>query len=281
MNKKIQDAVRIPLRNLYNTRDLGGYLSTDGRRIKPHRLIRSGALFEASAEDLELLKFGYGLKTVVDFRTSAEKDMKPNPVLLGISYVENPILEGEALGITREGEEKIDGNELVKKVVSAVHASGNTPVTYMNNLYKKLISNPFSRTQYRKFFDILLSQEEGAVLWHCTAGKDRAGVGTILLLSALSVSREQIIADYLKVNEFNRQKADSLMDSLRGEADISAEEKREKQEAVRLLFMVDRSYAEAVFEAMEQQSGSVDIFLEKEMGLTEEKRQQLKQKYLE
>lgn len=278
MNKEIQDAVRIPLRNLRNTRDLGGYLSTDGRQIRPRRLIRSGALFGAAAEDLELLQAGYGLKTVVDFRTSSEKNSKPDPELPEVVYVENPILEGEALGITREGEERLDGNELVKKVVSAVHTSGTTPVAYMNNLYKKLITNPFSRTQYRKFFDILLKQEEGAVLWHCTAGKDRVGVGTILLLSALSIPREQIIADYLKVNEFNKEKADSLMDALRGQTEESLAEKRE---AVRLLFMVDRAYAEAVFEAMEQESGSVDAFLEKEMGLTEEKRCLLKNKYLE
>ena len=279
MKKEIIDATRIPLCNLNNTRDLGGYCSVDGRHIKLHKLIRSGTLSGASTEDLEILR-SYGVRTVVDFRSSEEKRLKPDPELAGVAYMEIPILEEVTLGITREGEENAAKNELLRKAISIVHTSGSIPIDYMKNLYKKLILNSFCQGQYRKFFDVLLSQEKGAVLWHCTAGKDRVGVATILVLAALSVSREQIITDYQKVNEFNREKMNCLMEILQGETGSSAEEKREKQEAARLLFMVERVYAEAVFEAMEQESGSVDAFLERKMGLTERKRRLLKNKYL-
>ncbi|MGN1147816.1 MAG: tyrosine-protein phosphatase, partial [Lachnospiraceae bacterium] len=278
---KLQETVRIELEGLCNTRDLGGYRSIDGRLIKRHRLIRSGALADSTETDRKVLVSEYCLKTIVDFRTSAERNLKPDPDLPGVAYIANPILEEETLGITREEEETEDSNAVVNKVISAIKENGGTPLGYMKNMYKNLIANPFSRAQYRKFFNILLSQKEGAVLWHCSAGKDRVGVGTILLLSALSIPREQIIADYMKVNEFGRKDVDILMSTLTGHMDFSSEEGRRQAEAIRLLFTVDRAYAESVFDEMEQEHGSVDAFLEREMGLTPEKREQLKSMYLE
>ena len=54
-----------------------------------------------------------------------------------------------------------------------------------------------AKTQYKKFFEILLDQNNGTILYHCSAGKDRTGVATALLLSALGVDRETVINDYL------------------------------------------------------------------------------------
>lgn len=277
---EIQEVERIPLKGLCNTRDLGGYLSIDGRRIKSHRLIRSGALLDGSEEDLNILLSQYGLKTVVDFRTGEERRQKPDPILPGVTYVENPILEEEAMGITRESEGTSDGNAVVKKVIDSIRTTGSTPLEYMKNMYINLIKNPFSRAQYRQFFEVLLKQEEGALLWHCTAGKDRAGVGTLLLLSALSIPREQILADYMKVNEFAKKEVDLLM-KLLTEGEEKAAVSQEQADAVRLLFTVDEAYAASVFEVMEQECGSVEVFLEREMGLTAEKREWLKRLYLE
>lgn len=65
----LKEPVRIPLEGICNTRDLGGYKSKDGRMIKPHRLIRSGALACTTEADRQLLLAEYQLKSVVDFRT--------------------------------------------------------------------------------------------------------------------------------------------------------------------------------------------------------------------
>lgn len=276
----IQEVTRIPLEGMCNTRDLGGYRTVDGRRIKPHRLIRSGALFDGTPKDLEKLCSEYNLKTVVDFRTGEERRQKPHPVLPGVTYVENPILEEEELGITRENQDSSDGNAVVKKVIQTIQASGGTPLEYMKNMYIDLITAPGSRARYKRFFEILLNNREGAVLWHCTAGKDRAGVGTLLLLSALSVPREQILADYMKVNEFAGKEVDMLM-KLLTEGEGQPAVRQAQAEAVRLLFTVDESYALSVFEVMEKECGSVDAFLEKEMGLTAPKRKLLEELYLE
>ncbi len=276
----LKEPVRIPLEGICNTRDLGGYKSKDGRMIKPHRLIRSGALACTTEADRQLLLAEYQLKSVVDFRTQSERNMKPDPNLTGITYIGHPILEEETMGITRE-KETCGSNDMIGNVISTLRENGGTPLGYMQNMYQNLITNPFSRRRFAEFFDILLAQEEGAVLWHCTAGKDRVGVATLLLLSALDIPREQIILDYIKVNEFGKEEVDGLMQRVTGGMDTSTKEAQETIAAIRLLFTVDRSYAESVFAVMEEECGSAEAFLEQKLGLTPEKRELLKEKYLE
>ncbi len=265
-----QEILRIPFHTLSNTRDLGGLCTMEGKRIKKHRLLRSGALYSASKEELTSLVQDFNLKCIVDFRTDAEKRLKPDPPIPGVTYIENSILEESTLGITRENEDSQDGNQVVKKMITSMRQGDMTPLLFMENMYRNLITNPYSKKQYRNFFDILLNQEEGAILWHCSAGKDRVGVATILLLSALSVSMEQIMEDYMKVNVFGKRDVDILMKQI-----------EEGDKEVRLLFSVDPAYAESVISAMEDECGSVDLFLEKEMGLTPNRRARLKELYLE
>lgn len=276
----IKEPVRIPLEGLSNTRDLGGYRAKDGRVVKTHKLIRSGMLAEATEADRETLLKEYNLTTIIDFRTNAEQKMQPDPTLAGITYVSHPILEEETMGITREKEAE-SGNDMIRNVISTLQQNGGTPLAYMQNMYKNLITNPFSRERYARFFDILLEQKEGAVLWHCTAGKDRVGVATILLLAALDIPKGQILADYIKINEFGKEDVEALMRAVTAGMDLTTKEGQATAAAVKLLFTVDRSYAESVFAVMEEECGSVDAFLEQKMGLTVEKREALKEKYLQ
>lgn len=60
---------KIQLEKVYNTRDLGGFKSLNGKIIRPHKLIRSGELYNLSENDKKILLNEYNLKTIVDFRT--------------------------------------------------------------------------------------------------------------------------------------------------------------------------------------------------------------------
>lgn len=146
----------------------------------------------------------------------------------------------------------------------------------MAGLYRNLVMDPFSRQQYRKFFDILLAQEEGAVLWHCSAGKDRVGVGTALLLSALNVPRETILADYMMVNTFTADVVEGHLEKLKERL-----QNPQLIDCLRELMQVQESYLIRVFQAIEETYGTMDAFLEKEMGLDEERRERLREMYLE
>ena len=210
-------------------------------------------------------------------------DSKEKEINLQIAKKLKVILEQQDLEVrmTREEDQGQDGNAVVRKVVKVLESDGNTPLSYMENMYSNLITNPFSKGQYRKFFDILEEQKEGALLWHCSAGKDRVGVATILLLTALGVPRQQILADYEKVNCFVAKDVAQLMETFTEGMDPAARETAVRREALRLLFTVNGAYAESVFAAMERQSGSTEAFLEEEMGLTPERLQSLKDNYLE
>lgn len=259
---------KVPLEKLPNTRDLGGLPAAGERQICPHRLLRSGALMWSSEADRVTLLEEYGLKTVIDFRTALERDEKPDPELDGVENLWNPILEEAVMGITRE--ETGGKKGMVQQVLEQTGGSAEGPEEYMRSMYRNLVDEAYSRRQYRKFFDILLRQGEGAVLWHCTAGKDRVGVATALLLAALGTPKEDILADYIKTNEFNAAEVEEILEKV----------KEEYRSAVRLLFIVKVSYLESVFDRIEEAYGGMDVFLRSEMGLTPDRLDRLREMYL-
>ena len=269
----MKEITRIPLEGLHNTRDLGGFETADGRKIRPRRLIRSGQLSGMTEKDKQVLTEDYGLRTDVDFRTGQERTEAPDPRLPGVAYVENPILSDQAIGITREKDSEED---MMKLLVQQMSTSEKAAEEYMAGLYRNLVMDPFSRQQYRKFFGILLDQKEGAVLWHCSAGKDRVGVGTALLLSALGIPRETILADYMMVNTFTAEVVESRLEELNERL-----QNPQLIDCLRELMQVRESYLISVFQAIEDGYGTMESFLEKEMGLCAEKREQLREMYLE
>ncbi len=269
----MKEAGRIALEGLYNTRDLGGIRTSDGQRIRPHRLIRSGQLAGMTQKDAGVLRKEYDLCTIVDFRTEKEKEENPDPVPEGVAYVEIPILDELSVGITRDREsEKRMLKLLAEKLDSGVDAAAE----YMQGLYRSMVKQEYCRRQYRRFFDVLLEQERGAVLWHCSAGKDRVGVGTAFLLWALDVPEETIYEDYRLVNELTGAVVDKELARIR--ARIPDER---LLECLRSLMQVQDSYLRSVQNEILADYGSMDAFLEREMGLDREARTRLREKYLE
>lgn len=274
--EEMQEITRIPLEGVRNTRDLGGFKTMEGYRIKNKKLIRSGELFDLTEGDKRILLEEYDLKTVVDFRTETERRERPDPVLPGVRQISNPILEEKAMGITREqaGDKSIAS--MVRDLLKGTQGDGSTATKYMEDIYRELLTNPFSRSQFRCFFQICLEQKEGALLWHCSAGKDRVGTGTMLLLSALGVSREQITADYMKVNEFAGEGIDAIVRSIAGDV-----EDENITSSIRTLFSVHESYMDSLYDTINGSFGSMPLFLKEEMGLTETGMAKLRSLYLE
>lgn len=275
---------RIPLQGIGNTRDLGGFVTKDGRCICSHRLLRSGTLMSTTKQDRKLLTEEYCLKTIVDFRTLAEQAGQPDPEIEGITSICNPILEEAALGITRENEDEkagVEKRDIIAEVAKNIGSQGNVAEQYMKNMYLDIIRSDYSRAQYKKFFSVLLEQKEGAVLWHCSAGKDRVGVGTALVLSALGVPRDMIIADYMKTNEFGKQEIYALMKKIEEKLDTSTPKGKEMLAGIRLLFTVEATFLLSVFEQIDNKYGNIEAFLEQEMGLNSVNRQKLQNMFLE
>ena len=259
-----------------NARDLGGIETMDGRRIKPNRLIRSGMLARLTDEDVEYLKFA-GLKTVVDFRTSAERVQKPDRVIDGAEYIVCPMLEDKTDGITRDKPESED-EEAQRTLKMARRLMEHDPdgVRQMRSLYPILVTLDHSLEHYRRFFEILLKHEDGALLYHCTMGKDRVGTATALLLTALGVPREGIVADYLSTRERCAPGTQRLLNNCRKFTDDEA-----VLEFVYRLDTVQEDFIAATFETIDEVHGGMDRFLRDKMGLDAAAIERLKLLYLE
>lgn len=265
----------IGFEKLANSRDLGGMKTTDGRQIRKGKLIRSEQLVGLSPSDKSKLE---GLiDTIVDFRNTEEADDQPDYVPSGVKYIANPILESFTAGVSRE--EKSD-EELVANLVFKPDEAAE----YMRSMYRKFLSG-YCMSSYSRFVRILLDNHGKAVLWHCSAGKDRAGVGAVIIEEILGVPRETIIADYLKTMDYLTGYVETYQKYIASEIEksrpLNDQEKAIVYEAVRNLFGLDQSYLEAYYKAVDEKFGDFRTFIRKGLGLSEVEIEQLKSDYLE
>ena len=206
-----------------NKRDLGGIRTSTGMSIRSGCLYRSANLHEAVPGDL------VGVSEVIDFRTNLEEKKRPDTIPEGITYHRVPIFTESAAGITREG--------------------NVSEVPDMVKLYRTMLTDEGCRTQLRAILSIIFQHDfgKGAILWHCTAGKDRCGIVTALVLIALGVNRESIMRDYLLSNEDCLAESDEVYRRL-----VDMGMPLDNAEAVRAAYLADPAYLEAALEAYDE-----------------------------
>lgn len=256
---------RIPLLSLPNTRDLGAITAKDGRHILPRKLLRSGALYHTSLLDQDVLQKEYHLSAVIDLRNSFEKERRPDTVMEGVTYHEIPIMDEEAVLLSGK-----------QNIVDVLLNFRGDPDEFMIRQYQSIILDQYSVKQYARFLDVLLRQDEGAVLWHCSMGKDRAGVGTALLLCALGVEKEAVLEDYMKTNACLDGEMEHLIRLMETKTIVDAG----MMDRIKSLYRVKEDYLDAVFEIIEQKYGSVERFLRRALYLTPKAIEDLRDKYL-
>lgn len=257
---------RVPLQSQNNTRDLGGYTASNGRYILPQRLLRSGDLYHLSNADKELLVDEYKVRTVIDLRSDMEREERPDTILKGVEYYHVPVFEESLVGISREN----------NGIMDAISAMGDTPSEFMLKQYEKFVTDQMCVKQYAKFFNILLHHENGAVLWHCSAGKDRAGIATALLMSALGVQRKTIREDYRNSNRFLAEDREYAIRYLETKTIVDGR----VMELVGAMYHVQEAYLNRVFKIIDERYGSMSQFLRKQMYLTPRSIEELKKKFL-
>ncbi len=260
---------RIPLKSLNNTRDLGGYKTEDGKTVRYHRLIRSGELAKIVSEDIDVLKNEYDLKKIVDLRTDMEMEHKPDPEIEGVEFEHIPFVDTTTVGITRE-------KNIVVSAIKKIKTMDESPVEYMENMYRALITSDSSIANVKRFFEVLLENEEGSVLFHCSAGKDRVGAACMILLSILGVPQSTIIKDYLATQKFGEKynkKYETLSKFVSQNSKVS--------EYATVFLSTNKNFILAMYDEIEKLYGTVANYAEKCLGLDSEKQEKLKLMYLE
>lgn len=259
---------RIRFENLKNTRDLGGFETASGRHIRPGRLIRSGALANASANDLDKLVDGIGIGSVIDLRTDIEIYNAPDPEIEGVDYIKLPLLDDSFFGIARDEYSMETWLDIFKD-------PSLSPAAIFGNMYRKLTFDERVKQYVRQFFGIL-AEADRPVLWHCSAGKDRVGVMTALLLYALDVPYEQIVRDYLMTGFFTFPEIAKTVVF----GSLKFRDKR-KTESIRVLMGVRSEYLDNIFLKISEDYKDVFDFFEGQFGIGKELIMKLRDKYLE
>lgn len=257
------------LQGISNARDLGGMPAADGRRIARRRLVRSSALHDATPEDMKQLLHMHNVDCVVDFRTDAEIEKEPDPQLLmpGVKYVHAPVFTEEAVGITTGGSPVRD--------VRAVMEYAGKPYEMISELYVKCVLGEAGKHAYQVFLEDLLSEAEGATLWHCSQGKDRTGIAAVLVEYILGVPMDYILDDYLATNLFVRGWPETVRWFL-----AAKKIARHIDSDVNAYAFANICYFEALFAAITNSYGSLDNYLVRALDFGPDKQAELRAMYL-
>ena len=266
--------MQIKLEKVTNARDLGGIKSKYGV-VKYDKLLRSGHLGVATDDDCKILTGKHCLRRIIDLRTATEIANNPDVSIDGVDWINVSISAATTFGITYE---KLDGATIAKMIdagIARMIARGETSSEHMRILYKNFVLSDYSHHGYGKFLKLLANEPiEGATLWHCSAGKDRVGTCTALLLHCLGVSRDEIMRDYLLTNEMNKAHSESILNKVRPYVSD------EVYELEKTMVLVDESYLESYWFEIEKRFGTVDAFIA-HCGVTDEDIEKLRKNYLE
>ena len=174
----------LPLNGLPNFRDFGGHPTADGRRVRTGVLYRSQAFSAATEKDLEYLA-GLGVRLVCDLRSEMERQKAQDRWPTGAAPAR--------LYLDIRNDARAGHRELIDTIRSQPNPAG---VHRGMMLIYRGMPAAFAPV-LPQLFEHLLDPERLPMVIHCHAGKDRTGFICALILAALGVDREPIVADYL------------------------------------------------------------------------------------
>jgi len=254
----------IHLQGTSNTRDIGGYQTSDLRTLRQGQIIRSENLSRLTAGDFQKLE-EIGVNTVIDLRTNREHDKAPtiwqgdNPP----RFYHFPVGDAHNEWFTSQ-----------RKMMSRNRFTQTQALEHMVEGYRMIAEE--GPPSYRKLMDVVLDQSNWPILIHCNAGKDRAGIATTLILEALGVDRKTIMEEFLLTNEIGRTEEKAAF--LAKESKKSSGQKRSRRTPSASAWFpivgVQAEMLEAFYASVDEEYGSMDAFLT-ELGVDQDARRAL------
>ncbi|MNU19402.1 Tyrosine-protein phosphatase precursor [compost metagenome] len=242
------------IKKVTNFRTIGNIKNNDGRTLKEGMLYRSGHLHKLKKRSIKTLG-NLRIKEIIDLRNSKEISQKPDVIPQNVDYKNYSAFEDEG-----------DQLDQAKKLVLKGKVKGSDADQRMLDFYKTYAAeNP---EIIKKIIHEILDSET-PVLYHCTAGKDRTGIITALILTILKFDRTTIYNDYLLSNNYRKQlvqKRLHLANNLHflyPKMDLNVIEK---------LSWIEKNYLETAFSEIDKKYGSIDIYIHQNLGISENKR---------
>jgi protein-tyrosine phosphatase len=249
----------LALTGAINFRDMGGYGTADGRRVRWRRLYRSGATHAMTDNDIECIA-SRGIRYLCDFRSKPECQRYPSRL------TEIPNLDYWSR------DHHLHAGDL-SQFLNRTNVHSLDIRSTMQLTYRRL---PYDlRDAYRELF-VRLANNRLPLLFNCMAGKDRTGVAAALILSALGVPRAAIDEDYLMSERCFPQICNLFLDGVDGPS-----LREVAQELWEPIFRADAAYLDAMFEALEDDHGGIERYLSDVLGIDESMVEKLRDNLLE
>jgi len=266
----------LPLEGGSNFRDMGGYTTADGYQVKRGLLFRSGSLVSLTENDMDYLS-QFSFKTVVDLRSQEELELFPNhwaeKAAIGYTNVPYSMASMMSGSLSQVAEDDMSAMEMLSQMGPMYRSMPETIKPQLNLMFQHLLA------------------EETPLVVNCSAGQDRTGIASALILTALGVPRSTIIDDYLLSTRLRRPEFEQSQIS---EADLQQAAETNVFAAMMLQFN-DEGFGEQpnslytdnrvpflqfALNAIEENYGSVLGYLDSELGIGAEEVELLRSLYL-
>ena len=237
----------VPLQEGTNFRDLGGYPAADGKRVRWGRLFRSGHSAHLTDQD-QAMVISLNIGVCCDFRRLDEQASAISRLCPSTRIVPLPISPGSSNSffeqLRRQGGQP---EEMAAFMVD------------INREFVRVYDEP-----YRQMFHELIALDERAFMFNCAAGKDRTGFAAALILSALGVSEEVILEDYLLTSRYYpwEREMSRVIHNYNEEAGGNLNEA-----LVMPMLEVRPEYLAGAFATIDEDYGSVERYLEEALGV--------------
>lgn len=242
-----------------NLRDLGGYPTADGQRVRWGLVYRSGTLNELSDADVERVA-ALGIHLLCDFRTAEETGVSPElPERLNARYLHLPLRADR---------------DTVSRMIAALLSPAQLKTIMLRSYTDTIFEN--NADLYGQVLTLLTDSKNLPLLFHCTAGKDRTGMFAALLLSLLGVPDDVIVTDYTLSNAFNHRFRDYI-----GEAIAPLKRFGFTVDSFYPLMIADGTMIRKVLETLRARYGSIEAYALSKTGITANTLATLRQNLLE
>jgi protein-tyrosine phosphatase len=252
-----------------NFRDIGGYKTIDGQTVKWGQVYRSGELPRLTDEDVAILQ-KLDIRMVHNFLLEEEiaqrgEDRLPE----GATLVNNSI--------------KTSADDLVLAVLDARKTGDFSIIPPDLNKEAHRILALDGRDEYAAMIRAVIDPANRPFVFHCSHGVHRTGTATAILLSALGVSWETVREDYLLSNTFRAEENEKRIEQLTNEAANTLGIPPEDVDTTNIVafYILQGDYIDGTLDVIEEEYGSMDKYLVKGLGLSQEELSVLREQLLE
>ncbi|MEU7030927.1 tyrosine-protein phosphatase [Streptomyces sp. NPDC046275] len=253
--RTLSDVRRVPLQGAVNVRDLGGYGTYDGARVRHGLVYRGDHLARLTDADVTVLG-GLGLARVVDFRIPLEVRYDGTDRLpAGVSALSRPVTDNGLYGqlLTAIGSrDPVRQEEML---------GGGRAAAFMTEVYRTFVTGADNRAGFGATLRELAAPGAGPRLFHCTSGKDRTGWASWLLLVLVGVPESLATEDYLASNTYRAAYDASVREGLRQSGYM------ENPDLIIPLQEVRREYLDAALAEVRSRYGGLYAYVTDGLGL--------------